>query len=78
MVAQRGSTKAILDYLRTHEHLTSMQAWEMWGVTRLAAIIHNLRTAGYSIDTVNVNTTTRFGETTHYARYILRGEKNGN
>ena len=73
-IAQRGSTKEVLEYLETNEYLTSMQAWEMWGVTRLAAIIHNLRRAGYDIDTVRVETTTRFGETTNYARYILRGE----
>lgn len=74
MVASRGSSKAILDYLKTHEYLTSMQAWEMWGVTRLAAIIHQLRKGGYDIETVEVLTTTRFGETTRYARYYLRGE----
>lgn len=74
MVAMRGSTKAILDYLRTNEYLTSNDAWEMWGVTRLAAIIHNLRKAGYNIQTIRVETTTRFGETTNYARYILKGE----
>lgn len=78
MVAGRGSTKEILKYLGTHDYLTSMQAWEKWGVTRLAAIIHNLRKAGYDIETVDVQTTTRFGETTHYARYILKGEPNGN
>ena len=74
MIAGRGSTKEILNYLKNNEYLTSMQAWEKWGVTRLAAIIHNLRRAGYDIETVNVETTTRFGETTHYARYILKGE----
>ena len=74
MVATKGSTKAILDYLKNNEYLTSMQAWEMWGVTRLAAIIHNLRRAGYNIETVRVETTTRFGESTNYARYYLRGE----
>lgn len=71
MIAGKGSTKAILEYLLTHDYLTSMQAWEMWGVTRLAAIIHNLRKAGYNIETVRVETVTRFGETTNYARYYL-------
>lgn len=74
MVASRGSSKVILDYLKTHEYLTSNDAWDMWGVTRLAAIIHNLRKHGYDIDTVTAYTTTRFGETTHYAKYYLRGE----
>lgn len=72
MVAQKGSTKEILHYLENNEYLTSMVAWENWGVTRLAAIIHNLRKAGYNIDTVRVDTITRFGEHTNYARYILR------
>lgn len=72
MIAGRGSTKAILEYLQTHDYLTSMDAWNMWGVTRLASIIHYLRRAGYDIDTVRVQTTTRFGETTNYARYYLR------
>jgi len=74
MIAQRGSTREIVEYMRTHDFITSMDAWEMWGVTRLASIIHNLRTHGYDIDTVNINTITRFRETTHYARYILKGE----
>lgn len=74
MVAQRGSTKVILDYLRHNEYLTSNDAWEMWGVTRLASIIHYLRKHGYDIDTVIANTTTRFGEETYYAKYYLRGE----
>lgn len=74
MVAGRGSTKEVLKYLTENEYLTSMQAWEKWGVTRLAAIIHNLRKAGYDIETVRVETTTRFGETTNYARYYLKGE----
>lgn len=78
MIAKRGSTKEILDYLQTHDYLTSMTAWEKWGVTRLAAIIHNLRNAGYDIETVRVDTVTRFGEHTNYARYILKGENNGN
>ena len=74
MIAGRGSTKVILDYLKTHEFLTSNDAWEMWGVTRLAAIVHYLRENGYHIDTVLAHTTTRFGEETHYAKYYLRGE----
>ena len=75
MIAGRGSTREILQYLRNNDYLTSNMAWERWGVTRLASIIHKLRRAGYDIETVRVDTITRFGEHTNYARYILKGDK---
>lgn len=74
MVGKRGSRKEVLKYLREHDYLTSMEAFEKWGITRLSAIIHDFRKAGYDIDTVLIQSTTRFGETTQYGRYILKGE----
>ena len=38
---------------------------------RLGAIIFNLRDEGYNIKTDIQNTYNRFGEPTHYAKYIL-------
>ena len=35
-----------------------------------------LREMGYDIRTVMVETTTRFGESCRYARYVLKGEPN--
>ena len=67
----RGSKVAILEHLRTHKWLTSKEAFEKYGITRLAAAIHDLRDKGYHIETVMVEGTTRFGETCQYARYIL-------
>ena len=73
MVAKKGSTKKIVDYMKRHAYITSNDAWEMFGVTRLAAIIHHLRkNGGYDIETVIVPSTNRFGETANYARYYLR------
>ena len=70
----RGSKVAILEHLRTHKWLTSKEAFEKYGITRLSACIFDLREKGYDIETVMVETTTRFGETSRYARYVLRGE----
>ena len=74
----RGSKVAILEHLRNFPYLTSKEAFEKYGVTRLAACIFDLREKGYDIDTVMVETTTRFGESCKYARYVLIGEPNEN
>ena len=73
----RGSKVAILEYLRTHKWLTSKEAFELYGITRLAACIFDLREKGYHIETVMVEDTTRFGESCAYARYILFEEGGG-
>lgn len=39
----------ILEYLRTHESLTSFEAIELFHVTRLAACIALLKSQGYEI-----------------------------
>jgi len=70
----RGSKVAVLEHLRTNPWLTSKEAFEKYGITRLAACIFDLREKGYEIDTVMVETTTRFHESCKYARYVLRGE----
>lgn len=67
----RGSKVAILEHLRTHKWLTSKEAFELYGITRLSARIKELRELGYDIRTVMVETTTRFGESCRYARYVL-------
>ena len=72
----RGSKVAILEHLRKNPWLTSKEAFEKYGITRLSACIFDLREKGYNIETIMVETTTRFGETSRYARYVLRGEPN--
>lgn len=72
----RGSKVAILEHLRTYPWLTSKEAFNKYGITRLSACIFDLREKGYDIETIMVETTTRFGETSRYARYVLRGEPN--
>lgn len=72
----RGSKVAILEHMRKHKWITSKDAFELYGITRLAACIFDLRNAGYEIETVMVDATTRFGESCKYARYVLH-EKGG-
>ena len=70
----RGSKVAILEHLRKYPWLTSEEAFRKYGITRLAACIFDLREKGYDIETVMVETETRFGESCRYARYVLHEE----
>lgn len=56
--------------------LTSMQAFEEFGITRLAARVDELRKAGFSIKTEMMHTTNRLGGHCNYARYHLESEAN--
>ena len=69
---RRGSRKAILEHLK-RDTLTSKQAFELYGVTRLSAIIFDFREAGMDIDTIPTEGETRFGEHCTYATYRLNG-----
>ena len=79
MIGARGSRKAVLEYLKTHPAtgLSSAEAFELFGVTRLAAIIYELR-KDHHIDTVMLDGSNRFGEHSTYAKYHYRGENYAN
>lgn len=61
----------ILKYMQAGNRITSMQAIEMFGATRLSAIIFDLRKAGYNIITHNRVGKNRYGGTVTYAEYEL-------
>lgn len=65
---------AVFQYLLANKDkgLTSKEAFEKFGVTRLAAVIHDLR-KDYIIDTVMQDGKTRYGKVSKYARYFYRG-----
>ena len=67
-----NKTKAVLDWLKTHASISSMEAIQSFGATRLSAIIFNLRKRGYNIETVKCEGTDRFGNKMTFARYYLR------
>lgn len=51
--------------------ITSMEAFERYGATRLSAIIFDLRKQGHNIVTIMEEGVNRYGDKTHYARYHL-------
>lgn len=66
-------TDAILEHLEKHGHITSLEAINLYGATRLSDIIYRLRRRGYMIISERFVATTRFGNKTIPAKYILKG-----
>ena len=65
--------KEILHYLRTHKKgLTSKEAYDRFGATRLSGQIYALKKQGYNIISENKKVKTRYGHT-HIAVYRLGG-----
>lgn len=71
-MSSMNKTKAVLQWLQTGAGISSMEAIQSFGATRLSAIIFNLRKRGYDIETVTCEGTDRFGNKMQFARYYLR------
>ena len=63
----------VLEHLQEKGSITSMEAIDEYGATRLASIIFNLRKRGYDISTNMEVTKDRYGNACQYARYKLEG-----
>lgn len=63
--------QAVLDHMKSNGSITSMEAIELFGATRLSAIIFNLRKKGHDIETVKKRGTDRYGHAVNYAKYVL-------
>lgn len=61
----------ILKHLQNHGSITSMEAFSDYGVTRLSAVIFDLRRDGHNIISHMICTKNRYGEPTHFAKYEL-------
>lgn len=72
MQGRRGSRKAVLEHLKKGT-LTSKEAFEKYGVTRLSAIIFDFRKSGMDIDSIPTEGSNRYGEHCTYATYRLNG-----
>lgn len=70
-MAKTSQTKAIREYLVAGNTLTSMQAYEIFGCTRLAAVIHRLKKSGLDIITVWQTGRTRYDTTASFTAYKI-------
>ena len=69
-----NKTQEVLKHLQNNNEITSRQAIELFGATRLSAIIFKLRKRGYNIITKREEIIDRYGNTCQFARYIYLGK----
>lgn len=63
---------AVLQYIREHGSITTKQAFEDLGCTRLSGRVYDLRKKGYNVQTDVIEVPKRDGKTARVARYFLR------
>lgn len=66
----KNKTTEVLRHLQEHGSITSMEAIELFGATRLSSIVFNLRRRGHDIEAVTERGTDRYGSAVGYARYV--------
>lgn len=68
------------EWIRRHMErvgpITPGEARELYGCTRLAARISDIRAMGVTIDRIMVPVQNRFGDTVHVAQYSIRRDSN--
>lgn len=62
----------VLKHMRKYGTITTKQAYDLYGITRLGARIYELRNMGFDIVADTVTVKNRFGEKAHVARYRIR------
>lgn len=65
----------VLRFWKTRKGITQLQANEYLGVSRLAAVIFDLKKEGYNIESEMIEVENRWGEKCRVARYYLKDIK---
>lgn len=66
----------VLRHLKDHGSITSFEAFNEYGILRLASRINDLRAQGIAIVSEMASGKNRYGETTHYSIYRLAEKEN--
>lgn len=65
----------VLKHLQDKKYITSWEAIQKYGITRLSAVIFNLRESGWNIQDEWVEEYNRYGQKTRFKKYFLIQEK---
>ena len=68
-------TQRVMQYMEEEGSITSLDAFRELGVTRLAAIIFNLKEQGVPIKTETMYGINRWGDEVRFAKYSLIREE---
>lgn len=66
-----NKTNKVLEHLEKNGCITSLEAIELYGATRLSDIIYRLRKRGMKISTIDIPFTDRYGTKSSYGKYVL-------
>lgn len=66
----------VLEYIKGGNKITSLDAFNQLGITRLAAVIFDLKKDGYFIGSRRVSVKNRFNEKCNVSEYFYGGEAN--
>lgn len=61
----------IREYLEEKKEITSWEAFEIFGITRLSAVIFRLRKSGLNISSNNTTKVNRYGRKVTFSTYRL-------
>lgn len=70
-MGRTNKTNEVLKHLKQNGSITSWEAIQLYGATRLSAIIFNLRKK-YNINTFMIDDIDRYGNESQYAKYVLK------
>lgn len=62
----------VLDYIKQFGSITTLEAFNDLGVTRLSAVIFELKDRNIEIDSTTETRKNRYGEKCSYSRYFLK------
>ena len=72
MTKKQTHVQIILKYLQSHKGITSIQAFEKFGITRLSAVIWTLRHKNkLTIESVDRYSVNKYGENVRFVEYRL-------
>lgn len=71
----RKQAKRVLDYIDQFGSITSFEAFSDSGITRLSAVVFDLRKEGYNIQSETIGRKNRYGELAHFSKYFIPQEE---
>lgn len=71
MHSPNSQCNRILEHMKINGGITSLEAFEQYGCTRLASRICDLRREGHKITAKHEKSQNRYGESVIYCRYYL-------
>lgn len=64
--------QVLLQHFAKHKTITSMEAFSLYGITRLSAKIYDLRDKGYEIGMVWEEGVNRFGNAVKWGKFFIK------